>query len=342
MVRLLEKIEVIIEEYGTSVGKKSERLIVRQKRKVVNEVPFYDISEISIITSGVSISTDLIWECSQRGIPINFLLRSGEPFAKIMSPNMQGTVKTRRAQLLAFEDQRGVELAKAFAIGKLQNQQVLLKYFLKYRKQNDPQMYSNSMKAVDKITTYIEQIKKLQGEKIDDLRGQLLAYEGQASKKYWSIFSSLVSEKYKFPGRKTQGAIDLVNSLLNYGYGILYSKVWGAIMRAGLDPYGGFIHVDRPGKPSLVLDLIEEFRQPVVDRTVLAGLNKGKSYELDDKGLSDSTRKELAKHIMMRLESTAKYRGHKHKIRNIIQRQARHLAVVVRGEGIYRPFISTW
>ncbi len=338
----MEKIEVIIDEYGTSLGKKSERMIVRNKKKVVNEVPFYDLGEVSIITSGVSLSTDLIWECCQRGIPINFLLRSGEPYAKLMGNNLQGTVKTRRAQLKAFEDYRGVEIAKCFAIGKLKNQQVLIKYFSKYRKEKDPDLYHDSMKIVDKISNSMDQLNQLQGEKIDDIRGQLLAYEALGSKSYWSIFGRLISEEYEFPGRKTQGASDLVNSLLNYGYGILYSRIWGAINRAGLDPYGGFIHVDRSGKPSLVFDLIEEFRQPIVDRTVLAALNKGVKFELDENGLTQSTRQELAKRIKDRLDNTEKYEGRKHKIRNIIQKQARHLAVVVRGEAKYRAFISSW
>src|SRR5439155_51969 len=70
-------------------------------------------------------------------------------------------------------------------------------------------------------------------------------------------------------------AIVGVNASLTYGYGILYSQVWGAVLNAGLEPFAGFLHVDRPGKPSLVLDLTEEFRQPVVDRAVIAHVNLG-------------------------------------------------------------------
>ncbi|MER3513307.1 MAG: CRISPR-associated endonuclease Cas1, partial [Chloroflexota bacterium] len=81
----------------------------------------------------------------------------------------------------------------------------------------------------------------------------------------------------------------------NYGYGILYGQVERALVLAGLDPYAGFIHVDRPGKPSLVLDLIEEFRQAVVDRTVLGLVNKGVALEQDEEGrLTEGTRRMLA------------------------------------------------
>src|SRR5438477_161295 len=77
------------------------------------------------------------------------------------------------------------------------------------------------------------------------------------------------------PGRETRGAVDPLNSALNYGYGVLYAQVEQALILAGLDPYAGFLHADRPGKPSLVLDLIEEVRQTVVDRTVIGLVNRG-------------------------------------------------------------------
>ena len=92
---------------------------------------------------------------------------------------------------------------------------------------------------------------------------------------------------------RPRGATDLVNCLLNYGYAILYTCVQGAIIRAGLDPFAGFLHVDRPGRASLVLDFMEEFRQQVVDRTVFSMINQGTSLEIEEGKLSDDTRKNL-------------------------------------------------
>jgi len=88
-----------------------------------------------------------------------------------------------------------------------------------------------------------------------------------------------------WPGREGRGAHDPLNAAFNYGYGVLYGQVERALVLAGLDPYAGFIHVDRPGKPSLTLDLIEEFRAPVVDRTILGMVNRGVAVELDGDGL---------------------------------------------------------
>jgi len=130
--------------------------------------------------------------------------------------------------------------------------------------------------------------------------------------------------------------------MLNYGYGILYSQIWSAVLLAGLEPFAGFMHVDRPGKPSLVLDLIEEFRQPVVDRVVIAMFSKGYRVELEAGMLTAGTRKELAARILARLEVPENYGGKKHKLSTIIQRQARSIATFVRGEGKYRPFTGGW
>ena len=131
---------------------------------------------------------------------------------------------------------------------------------------------------------------------------------------------------------------------MNYGYGILYSQVQRAIVLAGLDPFGGYIHVDRPGKPSLVLDLVEEFRAPVVDRTILGLVNKGVKIEQDERGfLCDKTRRFLAEKIIARLESNERYEKKRHPLRTIIQKQARHLATFVRRErDAYDPFVANW
>ena len=95
---------------------------------------------------------------------------------------------------------------------------------------------------------------------------------------------------------------------MNYGYGFLYGQVEQAITLAGLDPYGGFLHADRPGKPSLVLDMIEEFRQTVVDRTVIGLVNKRFTIEQDEEQrLTEATRKKLIEKIRERMESSELY-----------------------------------
>jgi CRISPR-associated protein Cas1 len=133
-----------------------------------------------------------------------------------------------------------------------------------------------------------------------------------------------------------------VNSALNYGYGILYTQVWGAIMNAGLEPFAGFVHVDRPGKPSLVLDLIEEFRQPIVDRAVIAALTRGLRPETHEGLLTEESRRAVAGAVLERLESEVAFHGHRHRMKSVIQIQARNVASCLRGDKPYRAFAFKW
>ena len=113
-------------------------------------------------------------------------------------------------------------------------------------------------------------------------------------------------------------------------------------MNAGLEPFGGFLHVDRPGKPSLVLDLIEEFRQPVVDRAVIAILTKGTKLETREGMLSDDTRRLVAGAVLERLESEIPFRGRRQRMKSVIQIQARNVASYLRGGEAYRAFAFKW
>ncbi len=115
-------------------------------------------------------------------------------------------------------------------------------------------------------------------------------------------------------------------------------------MLAGLDPYGGYLHVDRPGKPSLIFDLVEEFRQAVVDRPLIGVVNRKLPIQQEDDGsLTRETRQNLAERVLARLETTEPYEGKRQPLRIIMQQQARHLATFVRTErATYNPFVMSW
>jgi CRISPR-associated protein Cas1 len=184
--------------------------------------------------------------------------------------------------------------------------------------------------------------RKVAGTTIAEKRQELMGLEGVAGRLYWQGFKTVVESKAEFMGRVHRGADDALNALLNYGYGILYAHVWGAVVNAGLEPFAGFLHVDRPGKPSLVLDLVEEFRQPVVDRTVIAFVNLGQTVEMKEGMLDEDSRRALAEKILQRLSSPEPFRGQQFQIRSIIQMQARSLVSFLRGKGKYKPFSFRW
>lgn len=341
---------LIADEFGTHIGKYQGRLKVTKKKEVLAQAPLLHLETVTISSSGVSISADAIRACTERGIPIHFMSSTGNPFAALYSSGLTGTVLTRREQLLAYNDQRAIHLALQFVSGKIQNQGALLKYVAKYRKETDPEVHQELRWLAGEVIDHIEELCAIdflaprEYYHIDDVRGQLLSIEGRAAQKYWHGFKTVLPETLAWPGRERRGARDPFNSALNYGYGILYSQVQRALVLAGLDPYGGYIHVDRPGKPSLTLDFIEEFRAPVVDRTILGLVNKGVVIEQDERGfLTDKTRRFLANKILARLESKEKYRKKRHTLRAIIQMQARHIATFLRGEHeAYDPFVVKW
>jgi len=335
--------ELIVEGKGSFLGKHQGRLRVTREQKTVTEVPLIHLDHVIVVDRGVAISSDVVHTCAEEGIPIHFLSSRGNAIAALYSAGLTGTVLTRRAQLLAYENTSGVTLAKAFVAGKLENQANLLRYMAKYRKETDHALHEEMMLVAIEMRDYLHELDQLKSDKIEPIREQILSVEGRAAQRYWYIIGRVIPPELEWPSRETQGATDKFNSSLNYGYGILYSQVEKALVLAGLDPYGGFLHADRAGKPSLVLDRIEEFRQTVVDRTVIGLVNKRFANEQDeDSRLSKETREKLAEKIRERLESSELYEKKRQALRFILQSQARHLALFVRGEREYKPFIAGW
>ena len=340
---------LVVDGYGSYVGKHSGRLRVKQKGKAIIEAPILFLDHVLILGRGISISADAVALCAGQGIPIHYLSRTGQPYGALYAAGLTGTVKTRRAQYMAYNDHRGVALAAAFATGKVRNQARLLKYLAKSRKERDPACHAFLHSTARAMERYVDSLKAWRkaawDSSVDAERGGLLAIEGRAAQTYWDGIGRAVPADLGWPGRRGRGARDPVNAALNYGYGVLYGQVERATLLAGLDSYAGFIHADRPGKPSLVLDLIEQFRAPVVDRAILGMIGQGVSLAQDEAGwLNRKTRRTIVDRIINRLEeSTERYERKRQKMRWILQSQARHLATYVRGERAeYRPFISGW
>lgn len=334
---------LLIDEYGAFIGRHSERLRVSVKGQTLLERPLLGLEHVMVLTGGVSVSSDAVRACAERGIPISFMSRTGQPYATVLSPDLVGTIGTRRQQLLAYEDERGVHLSKAFGMGKLQNQANLLKYMAKYRRTLNPVLYEEARDASYEIEAQIRKIAELEGECVGDIRASAMGIEGYAATVYWEAARKLLSPELGWRGRETRGAQDLVNMALNYGYGVLYGHVERAVILAGLDPFAGFLHEDRPGKPSLVLDLVEEFRQMVVDRTIFGMLNRGVDLKAEDGSLDQTTRRQLGAKVNERLEGQEPFEGRKFRLKSIIQMQARHVATYLRGEGKpYTAWLGRW
>lgn len=336
--------DLIVEGKGVFLGKHQGRIRVYREQKITHDTPLLHLRQIVLVGSGVSISSDVVHACSEEGIAIHFLGKNGKNAAGLYSAGLVGTVLTRRAQLLAYMGQQGITVGKAFVKGKLENQRNLVRYFGKSREENQA-LTSEIQLVIGDLHDALDDLEAIQGQAITDVREQILSVEGRAAQKYWDIVKAVLPSSIQWPGRETRGAKDLFNAALNYGYGVLYAQVEQAILLAGLDPYAGFLHADRPGKPSLVLDLIEEFRQCIVDRTLIGLLNKHVAFTQDEDGLlTRETRTKIAEKVLERLDGSAElYEGKRQAPRFILQCQARHLASFLRGDREqYTPFVAGW
>lgn len=338
--------DLIVEGRGSFVGKHQGRIRVSREGKVVTEAPVIHLEHVLIVDAGVSISSDAVRVCAEEGIPIHFLDALGHVQAAVYSAGLTGTVLSRRAQLLAYTSERGRDLALAYVRAKLENGINLLRYAGKYRKETQPAVFEEITLVAAELRDALAELEQLreQGPDIETVRERVLSVEGRAAQRYWQTIGLLIPDQLLWPGRETRGARDPFNAALNYGYGILYAHVERALVLAGLDPYGGFLHADRPGKPSLVLDAIEEFRQAVVDRSIIAFVNKGSALEQDDAGLlTEAVRRHIAEKVRERLESSELYEGKRQALRVILQSQARHAATFLRGDRpMYTPFVASW
>ena len=330
--------ELIISDYGAFVGVKGGRLYIEIPEKPRQEAPLMHLRNLLVLTRSASISTATYFACADAGALVSLIDPIDGTCLSMLSNKLTTVVETRRCQLETMTHPRGVTIAKGLAVGKIMSQAQNLRYIAR--------RYENEIGAHLKETShtlqaYADKITNLDAPTIDEIRNQMMGYEGYGARIYWEALSRLIPDEYGWAGRVGRGAKDPVNVLLNYGYGILYGEVEHALHRAGLEPYAGLIHTDRPGKPSLTCDLIEEFRAPIVDRTVIGLVNRHYTVEFDENGLlTRDMRRNFAEHILERLRAQGVYDKNRLELRSIIQKQARKLATAFRGEGDYRAYIG--
>jgi CRISPR-associated endonuclease Cas1 len=146
-----------------------------------------------------------------------------------------------------------------------------------------------------------------------------------------------------FLKRERQGASDLMNSMLNYGYAILYARVWNVVLLQKLNPSMSVLHVPQAGKPTFVYDVVELFRSQAVDRVVISLIQKGEPLKMNKNMLNDSTKRLLIQNILERLNRYENYRGEEIQFLNIIERQVHEIAVFISGESkIFKPYLAKW
>lgn len=362
--------DIILETPGTRINKKQELVKIDVPNMNSIEVPLREIESI-IMGTGIQITSQTLQALATNAVNIVYT-SLGKPFGIFTPFTNVGTVFTRRQQLLAYNDWRGLHLAIRFVYATIENKRRLLLYFAKNRKKAKPGKYMMLRAAARKIGAMIDALLKFQktcakGSRINDVRMELMGIEGKAAALYFQNYGVVFPKEFKVFERTRRPPRDPVNSLLSLGYTVLQGHITVGIAAAGLELYGGFLHSDRSGKPSLALDLLEEFRQPVIDRFVVRIIRKGvlklddfentlQGYRLKD-GPRSAFYKELRKEIMggdtsqelfrkspLELEGASQKRGHvKLNYKREMVHQARDLANFLIGStSEYTPFIMNW
>lgn len=328
--------DLVVTQPGTFVGLNGGRIRAESKDGAVVEAPLLHLRSVQIMTRGASVSAAALAACCEAGVAVHFVDALDGNYASVVSSKLTTIITTRRAQLEALLDQRGVQIARALGAGKIRAQAMNLRYLAR-RQANESATLLRDIEA--ELLAYSDRIERVKAESVEEMRAEIMGTEGYCARIYWEAITPLVPTGYNWRGRIGRHATDSINVLLNYGYGILYGEVQKALMIAGLEPYAGLVHTDRPGKPSLTCDLIEEFRAPIVDRTVIGLATRHFAVRfMDDGRLDHDTRRAFADHILSRLQAQGTYGRKRYELRSIIQMQARRLAAAFRGDQEYQAY----
>ncbi len=324
---------LVVSEYGTFLGIKSQRLIVKQNDQLIREIPLNRLQTVVVTKSGVTFSSDLLINCAQRGIKFFLTDFKGEPVNALTGIHQHGVVELRKQQFMKFPGLQGRELARVILRSKVKSQRAVLSYFAKYLKKHGGNVANleQSRILLEEIDNHLMQTD-LSGE---TWRYRLLGLEGAAARSYFSCWSDLSVPLKERSGR---GAQDLVNATLNYGYAILQSYIWKAVINAGLEPYFGFLHTERPGKPSLVLDLMEEYRAWVVDRLTIK-LTARKDHLAS---FGQEERRRIAQEVQRTMEGKIFYSNRRLRLETVIQRRVYQLCGSLFLQSKYRPLTFKW
>lgn len=266
MKRLLNTLYVTSNNRYLSLD--GENVVVLEEQKEIGRVPLHNLE--SIVTFGYTgASPALMGTCAKKNIDLCFMSGNGRFLARV-SGEVRGNVLLRKQQYkISGDKEQSLCIARNFITGKIYNSRWVLE-----RASRDYSLRLDSILLKKKSSMLADSLHAVR--KCKDA-SELLGIEGEAASLYFSVFDDLIlqqKEDFYFKGRNKRPPLDRVNAMLSFTYSLLAGMCGSALESVGLDPYVGFMHTDRPGRMSLALDLMEEFRSVMADRFVLTLINK--------------------------------------------------------------------
>ena len=339
--RLLNTLYVLTQ--GSWLSLDGECVVLNLDKKSKKKFPAHIFDSI-ICFGQVNATAPLMGFCAERGVPISFFTERGRFLARVDGP-VRGNVLLRRKQYrLADDAAASVVIARSVLLAKIVNTRSVLMRFA--RETEDCREISEINAAVRYLAAATSDMREELA--LDVLRGK----EGDAARCYFDVFDHMIvaqKEHFKFAGRSRRPPMDEVNAMLSFVYAMLAHDIASALEGVGLDPAVGYLHRDRPGRPSLALDMMEEFRSWLADRLVLSLINRKQvqpdGFLRSENGaveMTDGTRKVIVVAWQTRKqdELTHPYTGEKMPIGLLPHIQARLLARHIRGDiAEYPPYI---
>jgi len=279
---------------GAYLACKRDSVCVRVEGEIKAQFPVHLLESI-VCLGGVGVSPKLLDLCGRNGVPLSLLSTGGRFIARFQGPTT-GNVLLRRAQYRIADDaQRAAHIARTVVIGKVANCRTVLLRAARERSDDEP---AEALRRAGR--NLLDILQTLQSPRpLDVVRG----HEGEAAAAYFFVFDRLVTaqdDEFRFVKRSRRPPLDPVNALLSFLYTLLLHDCTGAAEAVGLDPAVGFLHRDRPGRPGLALDLMEELRPILADRLTLSLINRRQvlagGFRKMESGavlMDDATRKEV-------------------------------------------------
>jgi CRISPR-associated protein Cas1 len=339
-----------VTEQGARIEKEYRRLLVSKHDEALLAVPLGRLSEV-VLVGRVGATTPALLMLLDAGIPLSFVTRTGKLRGRLTPPSPKN-LPLRHAQYdRARDPDFCLAVGRAIVDGKLRNSRTLAYRIRRsrFRARGEPLGPAQDRRGRTIAVGWPERIEEAiqavaQAEDMDTLRG----IEGAAAKAYFHVFRGALRPEMTFEKRTRRPPRDPANSLLSLGYTLLTQNLMTACEVVGLDPYDGFFHADKYGRPALALDLVEEFRGPVVDSVVQLVINKRMigpdDFEAGREGgiyLSDQGLRKFLRQYTRRLntEILHSYYDRRLSYQKVFEVQARLLAKTIQGElDKYRPF----
>ena len=249
-----------VTEPGARIEKEYRRLLVTKEDEVLLRVPLSRVSDV-VLVGWTGATTPALLALLDAGIELAFVSRSGTLRGRLAPPTAKNIPLRHKQYERAVDEGFCLEIARAIVGGKLRNERTLARRLCRGHAEID-------VASIEEITSAIKQVDD--APNMDSLRG----LEGAGARAYFQVLRHAVALEWRFEKRVRRPPGDPVNAMLSLGYTLLGHNIMTALEVVGLDPYDGFFHADKYGRPALALDLVEEFRSVIVDSVVLTIVNK--------------------------------------------------------------------